>query len=236
MLIVSLITLLLVIFFVMVFFFRKIMSQNVVLATKHLEELSQDYAERERQINQQMEEANDKAQEIVSGAQAEAEKIKADSIKHAEEERDSIIQQARNQAQEMIQQADKSCGNLISEMEDRISKEAIKRACDLTHDLLPEEFRMMVHGKWIEDLIEKGFSQAERLRIPEGVEEVKVVSAFALNDEQRKKIAKKLKDAFGRELAIKEEVDPKIVAGLVINIGNLVLDSSLKNKIRGKIR
>jgi F0F1-type ATP synthase delta subunit len=235
-LLISLITLMLIIFGVLVFLGKKMMTQNIALATKHLDELSQDYDERANEVNRQLEEANNKAQEIISSAQNEAEKTKSDMIKQAEEERDRIIQQARTQAEEMIQQADKSRAQLISEIEDRIAKEAVNRTCDLCYDTLPEEFRRLVHGQWVEDLIENGFSRAERLRLPEGMNEVEVVSAFALSDEQRKKIAKKLKDTFGHEVTVKEQINPKVVAGLVINIGSLVLDGSLKNKIIEKAR
>jgi cell division septum initiation protein DivIVA len=236
MLIASLITLQLIIFTVLIFVFRRIMAQNVVLATKHLEELTQDYNEKEKQVDQQLEEANSKSQEIVSSAQNEAEKVRSETLKQAQEESDRIIRQARTQADEMIQQADKSRNQLIAEMEERIAKGAVNRACDLCYDALPDEFRTLVHSQWVEDLIENGFSKAERLRLPEGTEEIEVISAFALTDEQRKRLSKKLKDAFGHEMTIKEQVDPKVVAGLVVNIGSLVLDGSLKNKIKEKAR
>jgi F0F1-type ATP synthase delta subunit len=236
MLIASLVMLQLIIFAVLIFVFRRIMAQNVVVATKHLDELSQDYAEKEREVNQQLEEANTKAQEIVSSAQNEAEKIKTDTLKQADEERERIIREARVQAAEMMQQADKSRNQLISEIEERIAREAINRASELVYDTIPEEFLRLVHSQWVEDLIENSFSQTERLRLPEKLEEVKVTSAFALSEEQRKKISKKLKDAFGSEVTVKEQVDPKVVAGLVISIGSLVLDGSLKNKIREKAR
>ncbi len=236
MLIVSLIVLQLIIFIVLIFVFSKIMTQKVSLSTKHFDEMSQDYDEKARRIDEQLQEANLKAQEIVSGAQNEAEKIKSDTIKQTEEEKDKIIRAARTQAEEIIQQADKSRNQLLSEIEERIAKEAINRACDLCHDTLPEEFRKLVHDQWVEDLIENGFSRAERLRLPEGTVGVKIVSAFTLGDEQRKKISKKLKDTFGHEITIEEQIDPKIVAGLVINVGSLVLDGSLKNKIKEKAR
>lgn len=237
MLIASLVTLQLIIFTALIFVFRKIMAQNVVLATKHLDEMSQDYDEKERRVNEQLEEANAKAQEIISSAQNEAEKIRSDTIKQAEQDRDKIVQAARTQAEEIIQQADKSRNQLLLEIEERIAKEAINQACDLCHDTLPEEFRKFVHDQWVEDLIENGFSRAERLRLPEeGTVGVKIVSAFALGDEQRKKISKKLKDTFGHEITIEEQIDPRVVAGLVINVGSLVLDGSLKNKIKEKAR
>jgi len=236
MLIASLIILQLIIFSVLIFVFSKIMTQKVSLSTKHFDEMSQDYNEKARQIDEQLQEANVKAQEIVSSAQNEAEKTRSDTLKQAEDERDKIIQAARTQAEEIIQQADKSRSQLLLEIEERIAKEAMNRACDLCHDTLPEEFRKLVHDQWVEDLIENGFSRAERLRLPEGTVGIKIMSAFALSDEQRKKISKKLKDTFGHEITIEEQIDPKVVAGLVINAGSLVLDGSLKNKIKEKSR
>jgi len=49
-------------------------------------------------------------------------------------------------------------------------------------------------------------------------------------------LSKKLKSLLSTDIPIKEEVDPRIVAGMVIHIGSLVLDGSLKNKIQEKAR
>ena len=236
MLIVSLIILQLLIFAVLIFVFRKIMSQNVVSATKHLDELGQGYNEKEQRLNKELEEAKVKVQEMISKAQEEADQLKNQILQETEKEKDSIIKDARSHGEEIIQQAEKSRQQLLAELEERIEKEAINKACELIQDTLPEQFKQVVHAHWIEDLIENGFSQLERLRLPEDIKEAKVVSAFSLNDEQRKKLSKKLKDALGRDLALKEEVDPKVVAGIVITIGSLVLDGSFKNKIQEKAR
>ena len=236
MLIASLIFLLLIIFVAMIFIFRRVMTQNVVLATQHLEELNQEYTKKEQEANRQLEEAQVRSQELISRAKNEAEKLKMEIIRNAEKERDSIVQQARTHSEEIIQQADKSRQQLLSELDERIAKEAIKKACELIQDTLPEQFKRLVHTHWVEDLIEGGFTKLERLHIPENIEEVEVVSAFSLTEEQRKDLTKKIKATLGREVALKEEVDEKVVAGLVINIGSLVLDGSLKNKIQEKAR
>jgi len=236
MLIASLIFLLLLIFAGLVFLFRRVMTQNVVLATQHLEELNQDYTRKEKEVTRQLEEARLKSQELISRARDEAEKLKIEIIQNAEKERDSILKQARTHSEEIIQQADKSRQQLLSDLDERIAKEAIKKACELIQDTLPEQFKRLVHTHWVEDLIEGGFTKLERLHIPENIEEVEVVSAFSLTEEQRKDLTKKIKATLGREVALKEEVDEKVVAGLVINIGSLVLDGSLKNKIQEKAR
>ena len=236
MLIFSLILLLLIIFTVLILVFRKVMTQNVISATQHIEELNEDYMAKEKEASRQLEEAKLKSEEMLEQARQEAEKIKAEMIQNAGNESDKLIKQARSQSEEIMQQADKSRQLLLAEIQDRIAKEAAKKACELIQESLPDEFRKEAHTHWVEELIEGGFSSLERLHLPEGLNEVKVVSAFQLTEEQRKALSKKLKAALGKEFPVKEEIDQKVVAGIVIHIGSLVLDGSLKNKIQEKAR
>jgi F-type H+-transporting ATPase subunit b len=232
MVIVSLIVLQLIIFGGLIIVFRKIMTQNVVSATKHLDELKHDYDEKEKQVDNKTQEMERKAEDIMIQAQNESAKIKLEIQSSAEEEKNKIIAAARTQADEIIRQAEKSRQQLILEIEQRIQKEAVNKAGELIQDTLSEPFKKMAHLSWVDDLIENGFSQLQSLRIEEDLKEIKLVSAFPLSDEQRKRIAKKIKEALGRELTISEEVDPKVIAGVAINIGSLVLDGTLRNKVK----
>lgn len=236
MLIVPLIALQIVIFAVMIVVFRRIMTQNVVVATKHLEEMSRDYTEKEKKVTRELEEARQKSQEMISRAQEEAEKLKVEIVKHAEEERDALVKQARTTSEEIIQQADKSRQQLLTEIDERIGREAIKKACELIQGTLPQELRETVHTHWVEDLIENGFKQAGKLHLPEDVQEIVVESPFALTEEQNKKLIRVIKEAMGRAVTLRVQIEPKVVAGLVIHIGSLVLDGSLKNKIQENAR
>jgi F0F1-type ATP synthase delta subunit len=236
MLIISLILLLLFIFVGLIFMLRRILTQNVVLATNHLDELSLEFAQKEKEISRQLDEAKKKSQEMVAFAREEAEKLKSQILKDAEEQRDKILSAARAQGEEAIQQADKSRQFLLSEINDRISKEAINKACELIREALPEQFRLEVHTHWVSELIEGGLTQLERLTLPSDAGDTKIVSAFPLNESQRKVLFKKIKDIAGSEVKIKEETDPAVVAGLIISLGSLVLDSSLKNKVQERAK
>ena len=236
MLIVSLIVLQVVVFIILIFVFRRIMTVNVVSASKHLEELSQDYDKKQKEIDEGLGEAKRKAQEIISGAQNDAEKQKERIIKEAQAERDAIVSQARAQSNDLIQQADKARQLLISEIDGRIAKVAVEKACELIKDVLPEKFKEDAHSYWVEELIRDGLDHLERLRISDEVREIKVTSAFPLNETQRKMLLTKFRDIFKREIAVKEETDPGVVGGLVVIIGDLVLDGSLKSKIQERAK
>lgn len=232
MLIISLVALLVLIFVGMVVMFRKILTQNVSIAVTHLEELNQDYAKKNIEVTKQLEEAKQKSQDMLSKSREEIESIKVETIKAAEQERDKMLSEARRQSEDIMKQAEKSRQLLISEIDDRILREGVTKACELIESVLPENFKREVHAHWVEELIGGGFSQMERLKIPEDANDAKIISAFALTPDQRKTIAKKLKDMTGKEIKLTEEIDPQVVAGLSINFGSLVLDGSLQNKIR----
>ena len=236
MLMVSAIIFMALFFIGLIFILRRIMTQNVVLATRHIDELNQDYEQKEAEINRRLEEVKQKSEEILHKSQDEAVKQKAQLIKEAESQREVVLKQARSQSDELIIQAQKSRDALLSEIEERISAEAVNKACELIHDILPVQFRQDVHSYWLKELIENGLGGLKTVRLPEGVKEIKITSAFSLTDAQREAIFSSLKETLGEGLNFKEEVSPKVVAGLIINIGNLVLDGSLKNRIQERAR
>jgi F0F1-type ATP synthase delta subunit len=232
MIIIPLIILLVLVFIVMIAVFQRIMKQNVVVATQHLDQMSQDYARKEQEIDRQVEETKQKCHEMISKAQEEAQGIKEKVLNEANGERDTILEQARKQTEEMIKQAESSRKMLLSEISERISKEATEKACELIQSTLPEQIKRDVHLHWLEELISSDFSHLERLHIPKDINELRIVSAFELTDAQRKSLYKKLKEAIGKEMSPKEEVDPGLVSGVVIYIGSLVLDGSLNSKLQ----
>lgn len=236
MLIISLILFQLIVFVGLIFFFKRILSQNVTSATKHLEELNQDYARKDNEVTKRLGEAQQKSEDMLVKARQEADSEKEKIIKEAWAQRDKILNHARNQSDEIIQQAENSRRLLISELEERISKETINKACELIQHTLPEQFKKDVHLHWTEELIEDSFNQLDKLQIPEDINEVKITSAFPLSDEQRKRLSKRLKQLLSRDVKYNEETDSKIVAGLIVSIGSLVLDGSLKNRIQEQAR
>jgi len=220
----------------MITVFKRIMDTQVTQATRHLDELGHDYELKEKKIYKELDEAKTKAQEIITSAQNEAEKQKTDVIKQAQAASTQLIQEARQKGEEMIEQAEKTRHQLLSELDARINKDAVHKACEIIQDTLPEELRVPAHSQWVNELIKGGFSQIERLHIPADLREVKVVSAFKLSHEQQQALLDKLKGALHRDVTLREEVDAKLVAGISISIGSLVLDGSLRNRIQEKTR
>lgn len=65
----------------------------------------------------------------------------------------------------------------------------------------------------------------------EGVLRAEVRSASALSTEQKEKLSVSLKDFFQNPILIEASVDPELLAGMVIRVGDTVLDNSLKSQL-----
>ncbi|WP_425458420.1 F0F1 ATP synthase subunit delta [Amycolatopsis rhizosphaerae] len=58
-----------------------------------------------------------------------------------------------------------------------------------------------------------------------------IVSASALSGEQREQLAEKLQGIYGRPIALHVEVDPRLGGGLVVRVGDEVIDGSAAGRI-----
>lgn len=189
-------------------------------------------------MRKQLDDVKRQSQEIIAAAQKDAAALKESLEKNMQEERAKILAEAHRQAEETIKQADNARLALLADMNKRIDEKAVEKAVELLGESIPQNIRRQLHQAWFEGLINSSYEHLDRLKIPQDNTEVKVVSAFALDDEQRRRLKDKLQEKLGFEITITEEVNPALIAGLVVSIGSLFLDGSLKFKIeevaRGK--
>ena len=91
-------------------------------------------------------------------------------------------------------------------------------------ELLAERHRMPVLfriRRTFDDLWRK-----ENNRLP-----VTVTSAVDLDDEMVKGIGKKIEEQTGQQIELSSRVDPDVLGGLVLQVGNQVLDASVRNRL-----
>ncbi len=58
-----------------------------------------------------------------------------------------------------------------------------------------------------------------------------VTAAVALDDTQRGRLAAALSAQFGHEVALQVEVDPQVIGGVVVRIGDEVIDGSTRHRL-----
>ncbi len=228
----SLILLQVVIFGGLAFFLRHLLTRNMTNATSHLQGMLKDTAGKEAQIKKKIEEAELKYQETIEKAKKEAVELKEKGVQEIEEERNRIIEQAHQQSEQIIERAHSTCDLIKTELQTHINEKAIVFARELACHVIPQDIAQSMHVMWLDALIAGGIEGVDKLKISEDVHQVEVLSAIALTDEQQNNLKMKLREVLEREIEIVEKVNPDLVAGVVVNIGNLVFDGSFAGKVK----
>ena len=105
----------------------------------------------------------------------------------------------------------------------RIVSDADERTVNFL-ELLAERHRMPVIFRVRRDL-DSLWAEENKL-LP-----VSVTSAVELDDELVSDIGKRIEEQAGRRVELSSSVDPDLLGGLVVRVGNMVLDASLRNRL-----
>jgi F-type H+-transporting ATPase subunit delta len=91
-------------------------------------------------------------------------------------------------------------------------------------ELLAERHRMPAIFR-IRRALDRMWAEENRL-LP-----VTVVSAVELDDELVKEIGRRIEEQTGRQVELSSKVDPDVLGGLMVRVGNMVLDATVRNRL-----
>jgi F-type H+-transporting ATPase subunit delta len=91
--------------------------------------------------------------------------------------------------------------------------------------------RMLAENDRLAALPQVAALYEEMKRGEEGVKEAEIVSAFPLNEEQVATLARQLEGRFQAKLDVTVTVDPSLIGGVKVVVGDKVLDASVRSKL-----
>ncbi len=222
----------LIIFTALVFFLKMVLTRNITTATSQLHEMNSDYNQKVEDANRKKAEVDKYYDEMLRKAKSDAEKTKVQILKEVQEAKDSVILEARRQSEEIISQAYKAQETAMGELNKQVEDRAVDKACDLLGMVLTTDTALLIHGLWVSELLKVGLEEIQRLNLPDDLNEISVQSAFPLDPKDRSVIEKAVQKIVHRDVTVKEETQPDLIAGLKIVLGSIVIDGSLKYKLK----
>jgi F-type H+-transporting ATPase subunit b len=182
-------------------------------------------AQADEETSRIIEEARKRGQQVVAEANASAEQVRSNIEAQAEEERRRILAQAR-------QDAEAERNQVLSEMREQLGALAIAAA----ERILDTE---LDPGRQNE-LVRRFFSgiQSGQVRVLEGQarlggERAVVTTAVPLNQKEKELYEAALKAQLGTDAAADFKTDPSILGGVIIRVGDQVIDDSVAAKLEG---
>ena len=147
----------------------------------------------------------------------------------------ALKQQALDKWQQMLYAMSVACSD--ADFYASSSSVASERLLEVLKDLLDEygqNFVKALGEKFRFDVIPEIYSEFVKLReMHEKVMEISVVSARELDEASLNAIKQKVTDKYGCSVILKTIIDPSIMGGAVLKIGDEVIDASVKSYLKG---
>jgi F-type H+-transporting ATPase subunit b len=208
--------------------------------------------ERSRRIQESMEEAERVKQQAVRAdeeyktrvdqAQQQALRILDEKREAAHKEREAILEQAHNEAQQYLEDArvqfDLERRDAARETRRQVAGLAVLAAGRLIGETLDAEKHRRLVEQHVADLDQPlAELRAAVASLPvEKVGGAQVSSAVSLTEETQATIRVQLAKAMGREMTVAFTTDPKLIGGLVLQVGDQVVDLSVARKLNDLFR
>ncbi|MBN1316210.1 MAG: F0F1 ATP synthase subunit B [Anaerolineales bacterium] len=186
-----------------------------------------------RQAAEARAKANEEAAFVLDKARKSAQQIIADANTSAEQVRANIKTKAEDEAKKILAQAEEDArikrDQILSEMRSQIGALAISAAQRILGDVLDENRQQA--------LVKGFFSgvQAGQVTVLESVDltgkKAAVTSALPLDAEELKVYRTALEKQLGAGAEIDFRTDPSILGGVIIQVGDQVVDDSVAGKL-----
>jgi len=182
-------------------------------------------------LNKELERAKEDRRLEIDKGREEAKKIKEFAQIDAEKIRQETIVKSRQESSRIIDDANIEKERLKAGATSQIEQSAISLAREIMVEIFSKQLIEAMHLKLVDELIEE-LRKIDKKEFKVKIERIQVVTSHPLLDKQKSTIQDILYDKTAYQAEFEEKIDEAIISGLVIDLGSLVLDGSLSNKLR----
>ncbi len=228
--IVPLVLIQIVTFVVIIIVLQLLFGSHLQNALKRLQALHQESLEKEEILNKELQRAKAQSQSEIARSKEEAKKI----IESARKSAEKISLEASERADIEIRKVMAEAQQKAKSIESEVLAGAEEKSVELSRDLIKLTFTQRgceaLHAQFIEELIEE-LRKLDREKLPVKVDKVEVMTSAALGPAAKKGLKELFSEKLGKDVAIEEKVDDSLIIGIIIRLGGLIIDGSLKNKL-----
>lgn len=203
---------------------RTKIERSVVEADAALEEAENAREEAERIISDAQAKANSILRETSQKAEEAARKIRAEATAEAARDREATMQELAVEREDMLHRIRGHVSDLSIAAARRLIGDALVRDETYHHSLLKEFFSGIRDG----DVISFEENELEGML---DVEVAEVISALPLTEEEQDLVRQKLLDNLTNLIDVSFRVDPAILGGLIVRVGDHMLDGSVNRQL-----
>ncbi|OGX39688.1 MAG: hypothetical protein A3C53_05560 [Omnitrophica WOR_2 bacterium RIFCSPHIGHO2_02_FULL_68_15] len=213
---------------------RWLFTRHVTTSIQRLEQLYRDNLKREHELKQRLQLVEKECQQKVQDAEHQAKTLMAAGRLEADKARAELLQEARLESERLIQEAHERRDEIRRELEQGVDRKAVQLASDAVRFVLTTQVEEGLHGQLVDQLLQE-MTGLEQIRLDASASKAEVATAMPLKPEQKTRLQHILAEKAGRPVEVAESLDDTVIAGMTVRLDNLILDGSLRNKLRDAV-
>ncbi len=130
---------------------------------------------------------------------------------------------------------DKQFEKLITEkfLSSEELKATVSKILDGGNTYLISFFMTLIDRNRMDEVMDMFLDFERGYKEKKNILEAEAVTAIEMTEEQTAQVVKELSEKYGKTVVLKTSVDPSIIGGMVLYVGNDMLDASVKAKFEG---
>lgn len=221
-----------VVFSAVIYFLKKILYGDTESAIKRLGIVYEDLVKKQKDLTEKLDAAEKDLQAKKEEAAAVADKLSAKALEDARKKEDEMLKKARSEAEEILAKSHASRDQFMHELEIEANKKMINFVADILKNAIDRQTRELIQAQFVKNFIEQA-KRSDLASVDSAGKTFVIRSAVPLGKDEKDGILRVLSEKMGStDLKIEEALDEKLIAGVVLQIGTLILDGSYATAIR----
>jgi len=206
--------------------------------TKRLQELNIENAKKAHELQEKIEDAEKEYKLKITKAEDEIKMLKAEAKEETEKIKEEMITRAKQEKERLIEQAMNAKGKIREEIEGELLEKSIGYARQIIVEILGGENQRAVYDNFIDEVFEEMEKIDPKALDGVGTRQCLVRSSHKMTPSQKKRLEEILSSKMpagamhASPLQIEEATDREIIAGIIVQLGSLIIDGSLAAKFK----
>jgi F0F1-type ATP synthase delta subunit len=205
-------------------------GSQLKIALNRLQVLHQESLEKEEILNKELERAKVQVQSEIARAKEEAKVIVDAARRNAEKIALSAAEDVEVRVKKSIGEATEKARRLEAEIVASAEDRAVSLAEDVIRYTFSTKGQEILHAQLTGELLEE-LKKVDKAKLPAHEARAEIITPSPLSVAEENRLKEILADKLGHPVSLDEKIDEALIVGMVIKLGGLALDGSLRNKL-----
>lgn len=212
-----------------IFVIKRMLLSDTMKAVATIKQVEAEVRKKEETIRMEIDVHEKEFQKKKKEAEAELEEKRKQSEKEIEQKRESILAEAKKESDNIMEQAKKNEEKFRQQLAQDMEEKAVDYAGQVFQMVSSDQMSSELNKALIGELLD-ALEEVDSSAITVDGSDAHFTSSHPIEPDQKQRLEGLIKEKFGVEIKVEENIDESILGGLVMKLGSLEIDGSLKNR------